>query len=218
MKKLLLIPLAVVLFVATVTAQTGDAGMRKDKKAIKKELKSDWKEDNSKYNKEMKKEDKAVKKEMKIPQKNAHKEMRKLEGAEVHPMAKQAFMSDFGNVTPMSSERLDHYDEFVFVKDGITRSAFYDADAQLVGTTEIKKFTDLPMHAQQKIKEWYKDYTPAEVIWFDDNDTNDTNMILYGYEFPGQDSYFVELVNGTKKIAVHVSADGHIVDYFTRLR
>jgi hypothetical protein len=199
-------------------AQTSDAGMRKDRKAMKKELKSEWKDDKGKDSKEIKKEEKAIKKEDKVPKKDARKQLRELKGAEVSSLAQQAFAADFGNVTASMTERLDNFDEFTFTKDGITKSAFYDADAQLVGTTEVKKFSDLPSHAQQKIREWYSGYTVAEVLMFDDNENNDADMILYGYEFPGADSYFVELVNGTKKIVVHVSLDGNTIEYFTRLR
>jgi hypothetical protein len=145
------------------------------------------------------------------------KVLRKLKGDEVSYQSKQAFISDFGNIPVSQWERLDNFDEATFTKGGQVMSAFYDYDSKLVGTTQNKTFTDLPAKAQKYIREKYKGYTPADVILFDDNEMNETDMVLFGSQFDDTDSYFVELKKDNKKIVVQVSMGGD-VSYYTRMR
>ena len=58
-------------------------------------------------------------------------------------------------------------------------TAFYDENGDLVGTTYPKKFTDLPANAQMEIKTKYKDYKIGPVVLYDDNEANDTDMIMF---------------------------------------
>lgn len=148
--------------------------------------------------------------------KHERKVLRKLEGNDVSYQAKQQFLIDFNNAAIISSERNENYDEFTFKKAGVITKAYYDADATLIGTIQMKTFSDLPARAQQNIKKWYDGYTTTEVLLFDDNEANQTDMILYGTQFDDQDSYFVELKKDTKKIVVHVTMDGDAA-YFTQL-
>ena len=161
--------------------------------------------------------DKQMEHSIKIKRREDSKELKKLSGIDVPTRTMNAFAVDFGqNYTPGWS-RLDNFDEATFEKDGHPVSAFYDYHSKLVGTTQNKTFADLPLKAQQHIRAHYRDYTPGDVMLFDDNENNDTDMILYGNQFDDKDSYFVELNNGNKKIVVQVSMDG-AVSYFTRLK
>ena len=193
MKKLLLLSATAFIVTASVNAQTPAS--------LQSEIKLDSKVEHM------------VKKE----KKEYRKELRKLKGAEVSSQSKKAFMSDFGNVSGTEWSRLDNFDEATFTKDGQTKSAFYDFDSKLVGTTQNKTYADIPAKAQQSIMKHYKGYTAVDVLFYDDNELNETDMILYGNQFADKDSYFVELTNGPKKIVVQVSMDGD-VSYFTRLR
>ena len=88
--------------------------------------------------------------------------------------------------------------------------AFYDINSKLVGTTQTKTFADVPIKGQEQIKKDYKDYTVGTVIFFDDNEANSTDMILYDIQFDDADNYFVELSKGTKKIVVQVNTEGDL--------
>ncbi|MEJ0105501.1 MAG: hypothetical protein WDO19_24365 [Bacteroidota bacterium] len=193
MKTLFLLSVAAIVITATVNAQTPAS------------LKSDIRFD--------KEAESTIKKE----KKQDRKELRKLEGNDVSYQSKQAFATDFAGVTVLKSERLDNFDEFTFTKDGETISAFYDWDSKLVGTTQNKTFADLPAKGQKNISEHFKTYTPGDVLFYDDNELNETDMILFGNQFDDKDSYFVELKKDNKKIVVQVTMDGE-VDYFTRLK
>ena len=92
----------------------------------------------------------------KMGKREDRKALRKLEGNEVSYQSKQAFATDFGNITPLSTERLDNFDEFTFTKNNKIKSAFYDIDSKLVGTIENKTFADLPSNAQKEIKKQSK--------------------------------------------------------------
>ena len=95
-------------------------------------------------------------------------------------------------------QKTKNFEEVLFTSDKEKLRAYYDYDSQLVGTTEKKSFADLPENAQKKIEKDYADYAIAEVIKFDDNESNDTDMILYGTSFEDADNYFVELKNNSK--------------------
>ena len=64
-----------------------------------------------------------------------------------------------------------------------------------------------------KINKEYKDYTIEKVIFFDDNEDVDTDMILYGSQFDDADNYFVELRKDNKDVVLQVTMDG-LVGYF----
>ena len=92
----------------------------------------------------------------------------------------------------------------------------FDYHQNLVGTTETVNFTDLPAKGQQEINKRYADFKIGQVIFFDDNEWNETDMIMYGSQFNDADNYFVELSKGNDKIVVRVDVPGYVY-YFTKL-
>jgi hypothetical protein len=156
-------------------------------------------------------------KETNKEQKSDRVALKKLEGTIVDNKSKIAFETDFKGATNVQSKRVDTFDEFSFInKDGHKMKAFYDENSVLVGTTQDKAMADLPPKGLQKIKEMYKDYTIGPVVFFNDNELNETDMILWGIQFDDTNNYFVELSKGTKKIIVKVSSGGS-VNFFKNL-
>jgi hypothetical protein len=149
-------------------------------------------------------------------QKAERKAAARLDGDKVSSMAKDHFLSDFGNVDNVKWKRGQQFDEATFTKNGQQMTAYYDYQFNLVGTTAPSKFSALPANAQKEIAKMYKGYTTGAVILFDDNDVNDTNMLIYGREFDDNDNYFVELSKDNKQIVVQVKMDGE-VSYFKEL-
>lgn len=153
------------------------------------------------------KEDKnAIKKE----KKEERKALKKLEGSDVSYQAKQAFATDFTNTSAVSWKRTPVFDEVSFTRDGTNQKAYYDADAKLVGTIIPKTFKDLPASAQAHINKKYPDYKKVTVLFFDDNEYNDTDMILFGNQFDDEDNYFTELSNGTRNIILQINMEGNV--------
>lgn len=187
MKKLLLLSAASLIIAVTVNAQT-------EKSILKKEAKSETRE-----------------------KRETKEELRRLGGTETSYQAKQEFISDFGNTTVTKWERTDNYDKATFTKDGKEFTAYYDADAKLVGTTSYRTFGDIPMSAQKQINKEYKDYVKGDVLFYDDNEANETDMTLYGLQFADTDSYFVELQKGNQKIILQVLMDGQMF-FFKQLK
>jgi hypothetical protein len=136
--------------------------------------------------------------------------LKKLEGDKVSTMAKESFIADFGNVPNVKWQREGTFDEAIFMKDGKEMIAFYDIGGKLVGTTKVVTFAEVPVSGQQEIKKRYKDYTVSTVIFYDDNEANETDMIMYGTQFDDADNYFVELTKGNSKIAVRVDLKGEV--------
>jgi hypothetical protein len=137
-------------------------------------------------------------------------ELRKLEVAEVSTLSRSSFVSDFGNVSDAVWQKSEVFDEVTFTKDGKEETAFYDNDASLVGTTSVKTFDDLPYKGQMEIKKKYKDFTTGPVIFFNDTELNETNVLLWGIPFEDEDNYFVELQKGPSRIIVRVNTGGQV--------
>ena len=183
MKKVLFASAALLLTIMGTEAQANDAITKAEKKEIKKE----------------KKEERVA--------------LRRQAGNEVSYQSKQSFYKDFGDQPNVVWTRTKFYDEAIFDKDGVPTTAYYDLDANLVGTTNMKTFADLPAAGQKQIKKDYKDYTVKAVVFYDDNENNDTDMVLYGNQFDDEDNYFVELQKDNKTIIVQCTMEG-LVGYF----
>ena len=186
MKKLLVLSAATFILVAAVHAQTSVA--------LKNEIKSN------------KKLESAIKKE----NREERKELKKLEGKEVSDQSKQAFHGDFGKIPVSKWKRTANSDEATFIKDGEVMTAYYDAGSKLVGTTSQKTFADIPAAAQKFIDAKYKGYNKGAVVFFDDNEWSETDMILYGNQFADADNYFVELKKDNKDIILQVNMTGNV--------
>jgi hypothetical protein len=155
-------------------------------------------------------------KETKKELKEERKALRKLDGTVVSPAAKSNFNKDFPRASNAQWRRIDSYDEVAFTIDNKKYKSFYDYDANLVGTTSQKTFAELPARGQKEINEKYKDYKVGPILFFDDNEANATDMILYGTQFDDTDSYFVELTKGPEKIVVQMTSAG-FVNFFKKL-
>ena len=191
MKKVFFASAAFLLAVISTQAQTTDDIAKNDSKQERKEIRKE-------------KKPKAI-------------TLRKKEGDEVSYQSRQEFFRDFGfGDKDVTWRKTRYYDEADFVKDGAATTAFYDIDSKLVGTTNVKTFADLPAAGQKQINKEYKDYTVKNVVFYDDNENNDTDMILYESQFDDEDNYFVELQKDNKTIVVQVTMDG-LVGYFTDL-
>lgn len=152
----------------------------------------------------------------KLSRKETRQALRILKGSEVSFFSKQQFYQDFGNVPVSNWERNANFDEATFKQNGKTYTAFYDDNSQLVGTTSEKAFTDLPMKAQEYINKKYDGYKVTDVLFYNDNELNETDMVLYNIQFDDIDSYFVELKKDNKSIVLQVSPKGD-VDFFTTI-
>ena len=160
---------------------------------------------------------KEMKHEKHLEKKNERKELRKLEGNEPSYQSKDAFLGDFANATDVNWSRDKYYDIVSFTQNGIHQTAYYDYKGELVGTVIPKSFNDLPASAQKWINKKYSAYQKGRVILFDDNEYNDTDMMLYGLQFQDEDNYFIELQKGTSNIVLQVTPEGNVF-YFTEVK
>lgn len=151
------------------------------------------------------------KKEVKEEKKEERKEKRQLAGQQVSYQSKQAFIGDFGNIPNAVWHRDKFFDAVKFTKDGITQTAYYDDKFELVGTLFTKSFADLPKTAQEYIDKKYAGYQKGKVIMFDDNEFNDTDMMLYGVKFEDADNYFIEMKQGKHDFVLQVTPEGNVL-------
>lgn len=157
-----------------------------------------------------------TKKEVKKEKKAERVALRKLNGEVVSEISKASFYKDFGNIQNVTWVRSDFYDEATFRKDGRDLTAFYDDNGDLVGTTCIMAFNEIPALVQKNILKTYKNAKPGKVIFYDDNEPNNTDMMLYGIQFDNPDSYFVELTQKNKTFIITCDLQGN-VEFFKQL-
>lgn len=194
MKKVILLVGAVMLTFAVSQAQTVQ------EQKLKSEIKSlDKKDTNEKQEKKV-----------------LRKELHKLKSQEVSEQSKSQFIKDFKGITNAKWKKSDSFDQASFMKKGDAMAAFYDQDSKLIGTTTIKKYSDLPVNAQNKINEKYKEYSKGSVIYYDDNEENVTNMLFYGKPFD-KDNYFLEILKNGKKSVLQITTEGEVI-YFESMK
>jgi uncharacterized protein YxeA len=187
MKNLILLIVAILAFSTLAIAQVDQSAIKKDVKNINKE-------------------ESALKQEKKAER----KQLRKLNGMEVSYQAKQQFQADFPKVTDAHWKRTTNFDEAAFTNNGKEMKAYYDDHSKLVGTSNDVTFAELPQRAQKYIHEKYPDYSIGPAVFFDDNEFNETDMVLYGLQFDDEDSYFVELAKDGKKIVARSNSSGDV--------
>lgn len=160
-------------------------------------------------------------KEARMERKEARKELRRerrLENREeVSNLTKNRFAIDFPKAKNVRFVKTNNFDEVLFTSGKKRLKAYYDYDNELVGTTQSNAFADLPQHAQKEILNNYPGYTAREVIKFDDNESNETDMMMYGASFADQDNYFVDLQSGNKDVIVKVDLGGN-VSFFKEMK
>jgi len=160
-------------------------------------------------------------KETRIERKKTRKELRREREAEnrneVSILTKIQFAADFPHAENVSFAKTENYDEVSFISDKKNLTAYYDYRSNLVGTTRNVTFADLPERGQKEILEKYGDYTITGVIKYDDNEDNDTDMILYGTSFDDADNYFVELKKDDEAIVVKIDLAGY-ASYFSEMK
>jgi hypothetical protein len=128
-----------------------------------------------------------------------------------------SFHSDFGYIPITNWETTNQLDKISFIKNNVLYTAYYDFNSELVGTISDVSVTDLPSHALENINKKYKGYTVGNVVFYDDNEFNETDMVYYGKQFEDEDEYFVELKNDKETIVVQVNPVGQ-VSFLTTLK
>ena len=121
----------------------------------------------------------------------------------------QQFLGDFPGATDVTWRR-DGYEQVNFLFNGKRTNAFYDYNSALIGTTTDATYDDLPADARKFIEKHFSGYTTKQVIEFDDNEYNDSDLELYGNPFEDADNYFAELSNNNKTIVLQISKDGFV--------
>lgn len=133
----------------------------------------------------------------------------------VSVQSKEQFSRDFDQVKDVKWAHTANFDEVTFTQKDQQLTAYYDVHAELVGTTSMKKFADLPVSAQNEIRKRYKNYAIVSVLRYDDNENNDTPFEAFGSMTDAPDSYFVLVSNNKEADVLHVTDDGEVIFYKT---
>jgi hypothetical protein len=125
------------------------------------------------------------------------------------PATVQEFWFDFPDAKDVSWKESD-FAEATFLDGEVLKTAYYDTDNKLIGTTTHVDFSALPEKAQQKIHKKYPGFYAEEVILFDDNEENESDMNLFATAFQDEDCYFPVLTDGSTKMILQVDMNGDV--------
>ena len=95
------------------------------------------------------------------------------------------------NVTWTTSSR---FQKATFTKEGKTITAFYNAQNELVGTTQLVSITDLSAKAIKNLVKSYPNYQMGEIIKYSGN----------------EEVYYVNLKNENENFLVEITADTNV--------
>jgi hypothetical protein len=149
-----------------------------------------------------------------VNKKEKLEKLKTLQGTEVSPAAKQAFTQIYGDI-PAVWKRTTNYDQVTFTSGDEEETSYYDADAKLVGTIKQKKFEDLPDDSQTIINAKYAGYKKEDVVFYDDNELNTTDIVVFNKQFEDEDCFYVKLKKDNDEIIVKVKQTGE-VSFFKR--
>lgn len=108
----------------------------------------------------------------------------------------RVFKAEYPEAEHISYKSGKDYVVINFVQHQQQMQAFYDNDGNKIGTSRAISLNSLPLPAQKKLAEKYKDYTTTEAIEFDN--------VQEGI------GYYVSLQNSAQKIILHISSQGEI--------
>jgi len=151
-----------------------------------------------------------IKKEKTEEKQTERPKLKKLEGDVINQDSQTSFYMTIGNVPDIKWTRGTYYDEATYNKDKQDMIAYFDMNGALVGTTTLKKATELSNPIEKSIKKLYPDAIIGQVTYFQDNEDNTTDMILYGIQFESKTQYFIELTQGTNKFVVTSNKEGDV--------
>ena len=152
------------------------------------------------------------KKVKRIEIRTEHKEMRKLAINNVSDFSLKNFATDFGDKSSnVSWTKTNMYDEATFMNEGRETRAYYDFEGQLVGTTILKTYADLPQRAKKTIAKRYPDYTVESSLIYDYYKLSDAQMMMFSDQFVDSQNFFVQLSKGAEKIVLQVTPVGQVI-------
>ncbi len=135
----------------------------------------------------------------------------------VSVLTKNQFAKDYPNATDIYFLKTNNYYQVSFKSDKKKVRAYYDFNNQLIGTTRLVEFKDIPEKARQEIKDKYKGYSVSRVFLFELNPHNDSYpnndyqyLTLFGTRFEKASNYFVELRTDNTELILKVSLAGEM--------
>ncbi|KAA5546490.1 hypothetical protein F0145_11410 [Adhaeribacter rhizoryzae] len=114
---------------------------------------------------------------------------------------KSTFNTHFAGAENVTWSASSRFQKATFTKNGKTMTAFYDAQNELVGTTQLVEITALSPKAIKNLVKKYPNYQMGEIIKYTGN----------------EEVYYVNLKNETTNFLVEITPDMD-VRYFKTLK
>jgi len=130
--------------------------------------------------------------------------------------AQNNFQAKFQDAKEVKWTVGNNYQKASFVLDGIKKSAFFNQQGDFIATTEYIKADKLPADSQQKLKKQYKDYSVAEILKYDVEDSQDAHLFMLTGRTYASTVYFASLKKKDSQIVVKIEP-GNDISFFKNL-
>ena len=99
----------------------------------------------------------------------------------------------------------------LFIDNGLTKTAFYDLNKELIATTHVGTIEEMPTPALKKIGNGYKGYAIEQVIVYEGRiPESDTSLLSETGKM-----YFVHLVSEKESLVLRVDTNGSVYFFKT---
>lgn len=121
----------------------------------------------------------------------------------------QKFKDNFSKAQNVAWSAPEGFYEVDFTLKNKPESAYYDYNGHLIGIGHFLTYGDLPAKARKRIARDYKGYTPVRTMFYDDNEDNYINMLVFEQPID-RDSYITELKKGKHHVVLQIDTDGEV--------
>ena len=126
------------------------------------------------------------------------------------------FAIDFPKAKNVSWMSTDGYTEADYNMGKSQMMAFFDFDNKLMGTAKYVDYNTLPAVALKDIAKHFKGFVAKKVLFYHDNEANDTNLGMFN-QYLDQDAYYALMYRGNKEIVLQILPDGEVA-YFDSVK
>ncbi len=130
--------------------------------------------------------------------------------AEVSYFAENNFQSKYQAAVNVKWTVTNQFQKAAFTMNGVKMAAFFDANGDYIATTQYVGVEKLPAVSKGKLKKFYGDYSVGEVVRYDFDGQEDSNLYMLTGKRNYNTIYFASLKNGKEEMVVKITPDGDV--------
>lgn len=130
--------------------------------------------------------------------------------AEVSYFAENNFLSKYQAAKNVKWTVTNQFQKASFSMNGTKMAAFFDVNGDYIATTQYVDYEKLPAVSKSRLKKFYGNYTIEEVVKYDFDGQEDSNLYLLTGKRNYNTIYFASLKNEKDHMVVKITPDGEV--------